>query len=627
MRRIHSQFFTLLTTLSLVLLPTCDDGAAVINITNQNCNVNGDSGGCEQTSTHTVIAGPEPITELGALLRGDPIQPGSLVIWAGNSDEPTARELCPECDPETWFHAAETEQTPARQNLDIILDSISAILSNGTTISHVGTSAPIIAVRGLRGALAPIADMLLSGHDASLEFWPLVEWNDLAISSANALANTRLFSLPATGRGVRAAWVERYGPRKAVSDYRYISSSIKETRTPCVDQADNGNSHALFTIGFAASRKPGVLGGAVDMDIFPAPVTEPTGYPPTCPSAGNGSKYIDQFLTAIEWAITRRVHIVNVSADITSQYCITSFTLMDRYIDRIASNYGVLFSLAAGNEGAGICPGGVGNAYVSWKAWNGLIVGQTNTGSKPQWSDDASANESSWRNFDRLREVPDIAAPGSDISGVSGASSGTSIAAPIATAHAARLMELNGGLLKGRQEAVRAIMIAGAVNHAAEPLFWTSARSGLTDFRYGAGAISGEHEYYMVDSNPNNGGYWYGRLDNSEWGASGLTAPKWSFSAAVGKTIRVALVSNSYSTCFSKRSCAEDPYLNRHYEVWLDGPLGFTVAKARVDRGAAKLLEYLVPYTGNYSVRIRLASERTDSKQKYEIFGLAWLIY
>jgi hypothetical protein len=145
----------------------------------------------------------------------------------------------------------------------------------------------------------------------------------------------------------------------------------------------------------------------------------------------------------------------------------------DRFYDDMVINRWRTVVKSAGNE-AGPCGAGNGNVTSPGLGYNVLTVGNDNANGTVAWGDDFMSNCSSWRNPTSThndREKPEIAAPGSNITSTLTAvpwtglvGSGTSFAAPMATAATALLVQRNS-FFSVWPETVKALLMVTAVNN------------------------------------------------------------------------------------------------------------------------------------------------------------------
>lgn len=202
--------------------------------------------------------------------------------------------------------------------------------------------------------------------------------------------------------------------------------------------------------------------------------------------AGVESEVQSQSTAAADWG----ARAINLSFGRDTALAVGS---LDRFYDRMVINRYRTIVVAAGNEAAGTqpdgtpCPSTSGNVLSPGLAYNVITVGNFNDQNTPVWPDDAVGPCSSWRDPTSShgdREKPEVAAPGTLITTTSIAApwdnytdSGTSFAAPMVTGGAALMMDRDP-VLESNPEAVRAILMATAVNDIEDTPTVLSERDG-----------------------------------------------------------------------------------------------------------------------------------------------------
>ncbi len=192
--------------------------------------------------------------------------------------------------------------------------------------------------------------------------------------------------------------------------------------------------------------------------------------------AGDASIYVanwDQYSgsqpTVEAWAMANGADVANFSWSFSSG-ANGGLSTTDLYHDwlTLRSPYSMFVS-AAGNRGDNP---NTALRFVQNRTYNGLVVGATDAAGTAARNDDVMATYSSWRNHTTPngdRELPEIVAPGSDVSVAGlGPDSGTSYAAPAVSGAVAVITERNSALAS-YPEAQKAIIMASATATGAAP--------------------------------------------------------------------------------------------------------------------------------------------------------------
>jgi len=164
--------------------------------------------------------------------------------------------------------------------------------------------------------------------------------------------------------------------------------------------------------------------------------------------------------TAFQILVDKGVQIINFSAGVRDS---TTYSAVDREIDRLIASTGVIFVGSAGNTG--------GNIQSPGHGLNVITVGNANTKLSATTARSAPypmATASSYEEPSGLPNKPDIAAPGTDIVYVPNSSneiqtgSGTSYAAPIVTGIIAQILQAGSHNLRGNPTLVKSMLLVGA---------------------------------------------------------------------------------------------------------------------------------------------------------------------
>ncbi|HEY8445032.1 MAG TPA: S8 family serine peptidase, partial [Bacilli bacterium] len=153
----------------------------------------------------------------------------------------------------------------------------------------------------------------------------------------------------------------------------------------------------------------------------------------------------DTYLEEIEWFVDRNVDIINVSFRMSSQT--KNYTIYDALIDYYSYKCGIVFIIAAGNQGEG---GVVSPA----NAYSAITVGAI----------DANKDVADFSSYESDTGKPNIVAPGANLvisNDPNDYHSGTSFAAPMVTGIVALLME-EFPYLRGHPDKILTVLTVSA---------------------------------------------------------------------------------------------------------------------------------------------------------------------
>ncbi len=415
-----------------------------------------------------------------------------------------------------------------------------------------------------------------------------------------------------------------------------IQASLPSTGTDLVHQLgydgsgvriavveDGGNDHPDDCFNLAATRTPGVAGDAhvtnsyamigntfdgAGSDICDGPLQ---GYAPgadvlAANTAGTNQDYMAQY----GWSVQNGVNVVTMSWGLGDEGT-GNLAARDKFFDYAVVRYPFpsVFS-AAGN----FVP------FVFPKGYNYFAVGNIENNADGDICDDAIVASSAVTNPTyAVRELPEIAAPGSRHCLLNRDFGGTSAAAPVVASIASLVMSSNPSL-KYWPEAVRAILMASAGYQMADGSAWTADNSpdgadgvGMVD-AFEAVAIAQRRQ---TSSMPANNAHDFGSMTENSFDGSGAFSKSWSVAAPdPGRKIRVALTWDSLATNDTNTMLDLDLDLRVY-----DQATGAAVAWSLSAQNNYEFVEF-VPTAGHtYTITISISNPPADFSRYYAI---AW---
>jgi putative cell wall-binding protein len=470
------------------------------------------------------------------------------------------------------------------------------ITALGGTVAYESTSTPLVFADLPAGSVAALAaDGAVTGLGLEQAWSP---------------------SMATAGPAVQADWTggsgdQGIGVRVAVVEYHNVRPGGDLTGHVVASHSTSGS---LAYTGSGTFDHPTWVAGAVASQngtwrgVAPGAVIVSSGTGGYSPSVANDRAII----AAADWAVSASggdADIVNTSL---VQDTATGAAEARRYFDAIAYESGRLPVSAAGN-------------YVNFNSWtvgspgtgwNVLTVGGIDDRSTLATSDDrmwyvpgsngsnyADPPGTAW-NRDGDFNKPDVAAPAVGVRTANGlAASGTSVATPIVAGIAAQLMARSPTLATW-PEAVRAIIMAGAVRHTVMP------DGSVNADHEGAGTASALWANRVIgQSDSPYGGMTFGTM-------SAGSRPAVSISVTAGQRVRVALAWSSHT---SGAALTKADTLTADLDLRLTLPGGVTRGSYTLDN-ASEWVDFVAPTTG--TARIEILGTRFDAAA--EPYGLAW---
>lgn len=399
------------------------------------------------------------------------------------------------------------------------------IAAHGGTVAYASTSAPLVFVdlpARSASAVAERPEVTSLGLEAT--------WEPQMSSAGPAVQANWTSGVEDQGNGVRVAVVEYHNVRSNgdLGGQVVASHSTSGTLAYTAGEFD----HPSWVAGAIASKNGTYFGVAPGADI----VSSSTG-------GYNPSLATDRaIVAAADWAINPAggdADIVNTSiVQDTSQ----GQEEGRRYFDAIGWEAGRLPVSASGNLSAL----GTWNVGSPGTGYNVLTVGGTDDRGTPSWTDDRQwyvpgSNGASYHDVTGVPwnahgdyNKPNVSAPAVNVVTANGlGASGTSVATPIVSGIAAQLIA-RAPSLAAWPEAVRALIMAGAIHRIPMP------DGSISADHEGTGTVSALwSNRILVSGDGTYGGYQFGT-------AAGATRRQ--VSVVAGQRVRVALAWSSHTS-------------------------------------------------------------------------------
>lgn len=335
-------------------------------------------------------------------------------------------------------------------------------------------------------------------------------------------------------------------------------------------------------------------------------------------------------MNSAAWAIRMGADTINMSWGGETGGSQNFFT---RWVDYLVKNFGVNIVVASGNDTGFVLSPSLG--------WNTISVGSYFDGNTGRQNDDAISSFSSYLNpLDPVSgtryEKPDVVGMGGQVAGgacfgtettglnnnVTDSTCGTSFATPDVAAVTALVIGEKPEL-RGKAEAVKAIVMAGATHNVVDGsgLYDCAASPTPNDCRDGAGAINAYQAVKNVATASANNWRWM-YLTPASFPASGYI--EYPVYIARNKNVRIALAWDSTAVCgnlgTASASCLSD-VLNADLDLELVDPNGTAVRYSGSVAGSTEVIDYRTTITGTH--RVRIVRWRFDANSD-TYAGLAW---
>lgn len=393
-----------------------------------------------------------------------------------------------------------------------------------------------------------------------------------------------------TGWGIPVAQIE-VGGRVATLN-PYLAGITEDTSYQC----NSTDAHGTAVAGIIRSTHAMIRGIAPDANLWAGGSCQ-----------GKDPELLSQSSKAADWG----ARVLNLSFGGDVNRVPDAF---DRWYESMVRDRYRTVVVAAGNEGAGCIGAQDGDVLSPGLAYNVITVGNFNDRNTTDWSDDTMDSCSSWRDpisSHGDREKPEIAAPGENIKSTSVSppwaglnKSGTSFAAPAVTGGAALLMQHNPSLQEW-PEAVKALLMAGALNHNIEGDYRLSEYDG-------AGAVDlNRSDLAAVGKWGNWGGVSYTCSAPSSWNVAAMGLEP-------GNRTRIVI---AWDTSHNYYDHANRP--GADLDLQIVAPNGAVVASSVSWDNTYEIVDYTPPAYGNYTLRI--VKYRCDYDPAW--LGFAWKIF
>jgi hypothetical protein len=407
------------------------------------------------------------------------------------------------------------------------------IKSVGGEIVYGSTAAPLLFVRVPTDSVRALAE------------WPEVRelglegtWHPAMNTAGPTIQADWTYTQGYLGTGIKVAVVE-YRSVHATGDLAgkvaAWYNALNNNNTPCYS---TGFDHATWVAGAIAGQTAPYRGVAPGAIILSAATCQ------NAPSAANDHDVIE----AADWALGQGASVLNLSlVQDTSTGLDTARKYFDSVVyedfDNVVAATGNLIDCGVDGAGENVGSPGVG--------WNVLTVGGIDDKNTTTWTDDTlwyktpadPTNGACWNdpagtawnpNPDPDFNKPEVTAPAYSVRTANGLStSGTSVATPMVAGIAAQLIARSSAQLETRPYAVKALIMAGAIDAVPLP-------SGTYDTDHGGVGLASAKwaNQALILGGGSTGGYLTGT-------ATSITTYTSTFSVLNNQKVQIALVWDS----------------------------------------------------------------------------------
>ncbi len=317
---------------------------------------------------------------------------------------------------------------------------------------------------------------------------------------------------------------------------------------------------------------------------------------------------------AIAYFYDYNINLVSCSAGVSET---SLYTEIDQEVDRLLSEGSMIFVQAAGNPELDICSPG--------KAYNAITVGNAvtkNSGTAAAATPYSIDSGSAYIESNYLTNKPDIAAPGANIcyvnsAGAVASGTGNSFSAPMVTGVIAQMIQARPALaakpvlVKAKLAMAADYDKISAVNNAQEE------HSKLRE-RSGAGLLNAKKAVAAALDTTNHTSYSFVLSTVTD----GTTVTCGNIFAQAGKKIRAALAfENPENTPISSETAVSN------LDIYLYDAAGDLVASATSTKNNLEVLEYTIPYSGTFTVKVVMERHVPTTAYKVQYYSAAWAVY
>ena len=521
----------------------------------------------------------------------------SELVWRGDRAETTDADLAAQIENELYrakreaFVAAEASFAAKAKGL-------------GAAIGYASTSAPLIFVDAKRHNLEAlanmpeVADLGIEGH-----------WQPPSLAYAGPTVQANWTSTTADqGTGTRVGIVEYDNVRNTGDLAGRVVASHSTTGT-------------LHYTGTGVFDHPTWAAGAVASQDSVSTGIAPGAYIVSSGTGGYVANAKDSaVIQAADWALDPNGgNVPMVSLSLVQDTTSGSETAR-KYFDSVQWENNDLVVAAAGNLG-GQCPIGDSGDHTAvgspGTGYNVLTVGGIDDKNTTSWSDDVLwfksdlSEGSCWEDLDTASwnphhdfNKPNVSAPAKgDVTANGISASGTSVATPIVAGIAAQLQARNAAYLESWPEAIRAMIMAGAIHKTPKDT------GALSPAREGVGTVSAK---WANNAFADGGGSLGGVVRITETSATDYVR---TFTVSANQTVSVAVVWDSHTT-----SSGATDVLTADYDLTVTKPDGSQGGSYSWDN-SYEYYTFEASQSGTVTVKIHPA--RFDSSTEY--LSLAWV--